>query len=34
MQAVANSQAEAAQYIGAEERKWNKVVRAANIRAD
>jgi tripartite-type tricarboxylate transporter receptor subunit TctC len=34
MQAVANSPAEAVQYIGAEERKWNKVVRAANIRAD
>jgi tripartite-type tricarboxylate transporter receptor subunit TctC len=34
MQAVANSLAEAAKYIVAEERKWNKVVRAANIRAD
>ena len=34
MQAVANSPAEAAKYIVAEERKWNKVVRAANIRAD
>jgi tripartite-type tricarboxylate transporter receptor subunit TctC len=34
MQAVANSPAEAAKYIAAEERKWNKVVRAANIRAD
>jgi tripartite-type tricarboxylate transporter receptor subunit TctC len=34
MQSVANSPAEAVKYIAAEERKWNKVVRAANIRAD
>jgi tripartite-type tricarboxylate transporter receptor subunit TctC len=34
MQAVANSPAEAAKYIVADERKWSKVVRAANIRAD
>jgi len=34
MQSVANSPAEAVKYIAAEGRKWNKVVRAANIRAD
>jgi tripartite-type tricarboxylate transporter receptor subunit TctC len=34
MEAVGDSPESAAQYIAAEERKWNKVLRAANIRAD
>jgi tripartite-type tricarboxylate transporter receptor subunit TctC len=34
MEAVGSSPQEAAKYIAAEERKWNKVLRAAKIRAD
>jgi tripartite-type tricarboxylate transporter receptor subunit TctC len=34
MQAVADTPESAARYIAAEERKWNKVLRAANIKAD
>jgi len=34
MEAVASSPQDAAKYIAAEERKWNKVARAAKIRAD
>ena len=34
MEAVASAAQDAAKYIAAEERKWNKVARAANIRAD
>jgi tripartite-type tricarboxylate transporter receptor subunit TctC len=34
MSAVGSSPEEAARYIAAEERKWHKVLRAANIRAD
>jgi tripartite-type tricarboxylate transporter receptor subunit TctC len=34
MEAVASSSHEAAKYIAAEAAKWNKVARAANIRAD
>lgn len=34
MEAVGSSAQEAAKYIATEERKWNKVARAANIRAD
>ena len=34
MEAVGNSPQDAAKYIAAEEGKWNKVARAANIRAD
>lgn len=34
MEAVASSPQEAAKYIAAEAAKWNKVARAANIRAD
>lgn len=34
MEAVGNSQQEAAKYIAAEAAKWNKVAKAANIRAD
>ena len=34
MEAVGNSQQDAAKYIAAEAAKWNKVAKAANIRAD
>ncbi len=34
MEAVGNSPEDAARYVATEERKWNKVLRAANIRAD
>jgi tripartite-type tricarboxylate transporter receptor subunit TctC len=34
MEGVGNSPADAAKYIGAEQQKWSKVVKAANIRAD
>jgi tripartite-type tricarboxylate transporter receptor subunit TctC len=34
MEGVANSPADAAKYIIAEQQKWSKVVKAANIRAD
>jgi tripartite-type tricarboxylate transporter receptor subunit TctC len=34
MESVASSPAEAAKYIAAEQQKWSKVVKAANIRAD
>ena len=34
VEAVANSPAEAAKYIAAEERKWSKVLKAAGIKAD
>ena len=34
MEGVASSPAEAVKYIAAEQQKWSKVVKAANIRAD